>query len=329
MKVVIYGASVTAQKGDSGYFDILDEKLKHNEEDLELVRIPFGASHLQFAGIAMIQKVLNVKPDICILDWVTPSTKVFPKNIVERINSILTSNNIKPIWVLFPRADDNLCERECCQQIKKTSSNEIDVFSFQESKYKEENLENILRDTVHTNKNGAQVYSQFMLDIIKNQSKKKPEIKNKNPEEEKIPFIFDSSGVINNNSNLKTTFEVVRRCNISLYLHAKIGPFSPVLKISLKDENGNFLERHCKNVVDPWCYYERNMLLNLPTLKNVNIGYYTLEIELDDKNPFENLETLKPRDFELDKISNLDRYLEIKEISIDGDLKTQGFIYGL
>ena len=39
--------------------------------------------------MALESVVLDEKPDICILDWVTPSASVFPDDTVSRINNIL------------------------------------------------------------------------------------------------------------------------------------------------------------------------------------------------------------------------------------------------
>lgn len=325
MKVVVYGASVTAQKGDSGYFENLKSK---DIPNVELLRVPFGASHLQFAGIAMLQKVIDEKPDVCILDWVTPSTKQFPDGLVERINNILLSNSIKPIWILFPRTDDPYCKRECCNQIRISQSNEIEVVSFQESIYKQEDLAKILRDVVHTNTLGAEKYAAFVADLITHLNERSIDFRKDGQSVLSAPKVIRSSGIINRNCKLHLDIEVTDNSNILLYIFSKIGPKSPVLKLLLRDGDFNTVVNF-RNVVDPWCYYERDMLLNMPSFKNVKHGIYQLEISLADENPFDTVETLKTRPMESIDIENLDRHLEIKELSIDGNVNIRNISYGI
>jgi len=321
MKIVVYGASVTAQKGESGYFERLAE---YKPNEIELIRIPYGASHLHFAGIAMLQKVLDEQPDVCILDWVTPSTKVFPQGIVERINNILLSNNIRPIWLLFPRTDDPNSERQCCNQIYATESDNVTVRAFQNSNFHEENLSTILRDVVHTNSVGAERYAQFALEVIKNI--KLEASKERQPLQ--APPIVQIGQRISAQSSIAIDISVAKETDVTAYLYAKIGPKSPVIEVSLYDKFGNkcVLE---KNVTDPWCYYERDMLLNFPTFKKVEEGDYQLKFRLKNVNPFDSIKTLKPIDEDSMKIENNERFLDVNEASIDGSVLIKGIQHGL
>ncbi|MEQ5806378.1 hypothetical protein J3369_03035 [Alteromonas sp. NFXS44] len=323
MKIVIYGASVTAQKGRTGYFEHLKEILN---EKYEVVRLPFGASHLHFAGIAMIQKVLDEKPDFCILDWVTPSASVFPDDTVTRINNILISNKIRPIWILLPRTDDPFSERKSCEQVLDSKSDIVKVFKFQESSWAVEDLSSIIRDVVHTNENGAAKYASFINEVIEEVCNPKINFVEKN-KSLRIPKIIACDGTIKEDSPLTIAFSH-ERGNLSLYSLSLIGPASPILQLDLMG-NDRIVQSHFRNVVDPWCYYERTMLINFPSFKNIESGFYKLRISIVDEDPFENVKTLKSISSEDLLENHLDRFLKVDEFIIDGDVKVEGYHYGL
>jgi hypothetical protein len=325
MKIVFYGASVTAQKGATGYFECL-ENIK--PEIAELVRIPYGASHLHFAGIAMLQKVIDEEPDFCILDWITPSSKTFPEGTVNRVNNILLSHGIRPIWVLLPRSDDPNSDRECCKQLRASESAVVDVVEFQKSEFCEPDLTKILRDVVHTNALGAERYSKFFLSIIKNYIGRDELKLEKSTHPVNAPLVTECDGVLDNDSNLNLEILVTENSDISLFIFCKVGPLSPVLDIRLVDKKGKE-ERLTKNVVDPWCYYERDMLLNLPKFKKVSKGLYLITISIRDIDPFETVTTLKPIKEEFNLKSNLERFLKLKEISLDGSVTLRNINYGV
>ncbi len=325
MKIVIYGASVTAQKGETGYFEQLTKLVA---DKVELVRLPFGASHLQFAGLAMIQKVLDEKPDYCILDWVTPSTNSFPDGIVDRINTILLVNRIIPIWVLFPRNDDTDASRECCQQVIATQSELIKVFNFQLSDYRESDLSKILRDVVHTNLEGAKRYSRFIYQII-NENCFLENSKKVFPKENKmVPKLITCEGALSQGFPLNVYIKVLEEGDVTLYSLASIGPASPVIELQLLN-SGKVLQSYLRNVVDPWCYYERLMLLNFPSFKQVPKGDYSLRILTSTVEPFETIETLKPIPEEQKINNHCDRFLNIMELVIDGAVEIEEYQYGV
>tara|TARA_R110001583_G_scaffold192940_1_gene360207 strand:+ start:1153 stop:2121 length:969 start_codon:yes stop_codon:yes gene_type:complete len=317
MKVVIYGASVTAQKNKDGFFHYLEEN-----SEFEITRIPFGASHLQFAGIAMISKVIEQQPEVCILDWVTPSTKVFPMGVVERINRILHQNNILPVWVLFPRTDDPKCERECCKQIIATESDTVLVRNFTRSRFSQgHELSDILRDAVHTNKLGAPLYAEYIVDSLKQLDLTKFMNLSFSREHESVPIVLRNELKIDTDNKLSLDLVILEESDINIYMFCNIGPTSPILNLTLvKDDNVVFIGQ--RNIVDPWCYYYRDMLINLPTFKNLKMGKYKLIISISDDDPFDKVNTLKP--IENDSSSKeLGRFLKTYEISIDGNLKVE------
>jgi hypothetical protein len=321
MKVLVYGASVTAQKDEGGFYQHLK-----NQRGFDLLRISFGASHLQFAGLAMISKVLAEKPDVCVLDWVTPSTKSFPDGIVERINRILIQHNIFPIWVLFPRTDDPYCSRECCEQIKAHASESVWVRSFVESDFgNNSDLKSILRDVVHTNKEGAQLYAKFIEEILLDYHSSNYELCsdiNQNQSiSESIPLLLQHNFTINKDNSYKLRLTILDKCDLNIFVLCQIGPTSPVIDVKLK-KNEKVVNTYQRNVVDPWCYYTRDMLINLPTIRAVESGTYEIELSVADVEPFEKMNTLKPIN-DNDTVNINDRFLNTYEIAIDGNVSLE------
>jgi hypothetical protein len=322
MKVLVYGASVTAQKDEGGFYQHLK-----NQSGFDLLRIPFGASHLQFAGLAMLSKVLAEKPDVCLLDWVTPSTKSFPSGIVERINRILIQHNIFPIWVLFPRTDDPYCSRECCEQISEHASKDVWVRDFTDTDFgKGVELTTILRDVVHTNKVGAHLYASFIEHLLVEYYER--EFKQQSLTTigcqgiaETVPCLINNNIKIGRASSYKLELTVTETCDLNIFIFCQIGPASPMLNIQLKNIQAIIFNGQ-RNVVDAWCYYKRDMLINLPTIRTVVPGVYELEISVSDAEPFENINTLKPINDD-DMVTISDRFLNMYEIAIDGNVSLE------
>jgi hypothetical protein len=322
MKVLVYGASVTAQKDEGGFYQHLK-----NQSGFDLLRISFGASHLQFAGLAMLSKVLAEKPDVCILDWVTPSTKAFPSGIVERINRILIQHNIFPIWVLFPRTDDPYCSRECCEQIKAYASESVWVRSFVESDFgNNSDLKSILRDVVHTNKEGAKLYARFIEEILIDYDSSDFKLLDSNMNQnqsigESVPLLLQYNFTINKVNLYKLRLTILDKCDLNIFVFCQIGPASPVIDVNLK-KNETVVNTYQRNVVDPWCYYTRDMLINLPTIRALESGTYELVLSIADVEPFDKIKTLKPIN-ETDFVNIDDRFLNTYEIAIDGNVSLE------
>jgi ABC-type Fe3+-hydroxamate transport system substrate-binding protein len=73
-KIIFFGASVTHQKGTSGYFDNLSLLVG---KDADLSRITFPSSEFCNAGFYNIDTVVSLKPDIVFLEWSTTGEKIY------------------------------------------------------------------------------------------------------------------------------------------------------------------------------------------------------------------------------------------------------------
>ena len=317
LKILFYGASVTAQSGESGYFQHLIEML----DSVELVRLPYSASHLQFAGIAMLQKVIDESPQICFLDWVTPSTPSFPDNTVRRVNKVLLSHGIFPVWLLFPRTDDLDSSRNCCLQVFEEVEGDAQVEKivdyFPDLK---NNIANYLRDVVHTNERGAKLYANWIKDVFQRVSHKfslRQLTQLDNKEGQFIPKIVSQKGTISHQKDLMLKFTANSSGKLKFFVYCVIGPNSPMLRLKLNESGYSEGAEASKIVVDQWCYYEREMLVNMPEFDIQAGKEYSLSIEAAG-NPFQNIATLKPLPNNI--IEDQARYLKFTEIIFDADI---------
>lgn len=100
MNLVCFGASVTAQSTEAGYFQQL---LRSSSicSFSSVQKVAFGASHFEYAGYGFIQDVLDMEPDVCIIDWLTPSMKGFSEYKIHLLNWSLLEIGAFPIWFFF------------------------------------------------------------------------------------------------------------------------------------------------------------------------------------------------------------------------------------
>lgn len=77
MKIVCFGASVTAQKETAGYYHFLEGSYKKRNLEFNFDKVSFGASNFNDAGFAYMKTIEQnmFKPDVCIIDWLTPALK--------------------------------------------------------------------------------------------------------------------------------------------------------------------------------------------------------------------------------------------------------------
>lgn len=317
MKILFYGASVTAQSGEGGYFQHIVRML----DSIEVVRLSYNASHLQFAGVAMLQKVIDESPQICFLDWVTPSTLSFPENTVRRVNNALLSHGIFPVWLLFPRTDDLDSSRNCClqvfEEVERDTQVEKIVDNFPDLK---NNISHYLRDVVHTNERGAKLYANWIKDVFQRVSHKlalQQFTQLDNKESQFIPKIVSQKGAISHQKNLMLKFKANSTGKLKFFVYCVIGPNSPILRLKLNESGYSKGAEASKIVVDQWCYYEREMLVNMPDFDIQEGNEYFLSIEAAG-DPFQNIVTLKP--LPQDVIEDRDRYIRFSEFIFDSDI---------
>ena len=168
VKIHIHGASVTAQNGTDGYFNALTELIKGNEKfTIHLSRTAYGASHFDLAGYFFLEDIFNWRPDFCLLEWCTTSAKSFDEIKLQNVISRLVRNNIIPVWLILPRADDVAAQRKIVAQARATSTlYKLPFIDLSDLISDDIDASLILRDVVHTNRNGAKLGGDIQKSFI-------------------------------------------------------------------------------------------------------------------------------------------------------------------
>ena len=110
MHICFFGASVSEQTRHhstqeiTGYITYLSEVITAGS-DILISRVTSGSNTIDDAGIIYVHRVVELQPDICVLDWSTPANNDCDFSSVKFIYSELLSHKIIPLTAIFPRSD--------------------------------------------------------------------------------------------------------------------------------------------------------------------------------------------------------------------------------
>lgn len=324
MKLVCYGASVTAQKNESGYVQQLKD-LSCAQRFSTIEKVAFGGSQFEYAGYAFMQDVIDLKPDICVIDWLTPSMPSFSEFKIDLLNYTLLKRNCLPIWVFFPRVDNYDSLSPSYQQIQDSARRfNIKFIDLRESILDFSDApEKYLRDVVHTTLEGAVRYANAIDSVL---------MQTLTYFSEEVNSAKTSSGYVKSTSLVNPVptviaeelkidssrgFEICFRYSgglFELYFDTCVGPHICYLDILLF-KAGDLVYETKLNRVDPWCYYNRAMVIDV-LRKRLDAGEYRLVIKYGGGNPFSEKETRKPIE---EIIIDDDRYLVVNRLSLNVD----------
>lgn len=274
MKILFYGASVTAQKGASGYVSRVRDFL--DTEGYEIEGFGIGACHLDDAGFYNADQVINKKPDLCLLEWNTTGLGEFNKLKLQTILINFTKANIALGFMIFPRKKTNAISNRVAetQIIDICKDNNIPLLDIRDKVSLEENL----RDDVHTNEFGAELYAQLISDwIIKTNFR----VIHPSVNWKALP------GVVNHNFEC----EIVKRQNLHLNFTQDNSSFyeivfeiivGPSIVDLIIFENANFSK---KSFIDRWCYYDRTMYYTIWKSNKKIQDQISLILKADENEP--------------------------------------------
>ncbi|GAB5380442.1 MAG: hypothetical protein Alis3KO_25820 [Aliiglaciecola sp.] len=322
MKLLFYGASVTAQKFETGYYQQIEQSSLTTRFS-EIERIAFGASQFEFAGYAFMQDAISIDADVCVIDWLTPSMPSFTAFKIPLLNYALLKSGCLPVWVFFPRTSNFDALPEAYNQVKKSCEQFglpfIDVrpsmkgFIDEPSRY--------LRDAVHTTLEGAKLYSDIIekslsdLDVRSTLNRAREsdgfvELSNMNYQ---IPVVNSCELTINDQQSLELEFSFNGGL-LEIFFDTFVGPHLCLLKFEVILESNVV---HCEtiNPADRWSHYKRKMVVE--TLrKRLKSGQYIVRVHKLSGDPFSDIETVKPLQEQYD---NADRFVELNRISLNAE----------
>ena len=167
MKIIFFGASVTAQSINhstgavTGYVDCLMQRCKGT--NYEVNRVAYGSSQYCNMGIHGLSNALLETPNVIFFEWHTTGETYLSKESLQLQNELLKSIGVRMILLVLPS--------------KRHSKNDItpkyDILTDTnipclDLRYliDHEHGTPLLRDEVHTNEFGAQIYSQHIHKYI-------------------------------------------------------------------------------------------------------------------------------------------------------------------
>jgi hypothetical protein len=291
-KFFFYGASVTKQTGESGYIP----KLKQLLDGYAFIDSKgFGACHLDDAGFYMTNEVINASPDVCILEWNTTGLNEFNSHKLRSILLEISSRNIPIGLLILPRIGNDT-------NITKNRPAEMQIHEISE-KYGVPlldlrfnlDLKNCLRDDVHTNDYGADSYAQSIASWIRNTNFNLSIF----PQDWiTLPKISINEGYeISKNKKIEIDFKIENYPISEICFELTVGPSIVDIEVVTHDQKIH------KSFLDPWCYYERNMIYSIWS-NSKSYGSNNITIIASEIEP--NLSILKNdfvRDFENLKIN--------------------------
>lgn len=247
-KIVFYGASVTQQR--NGYVNHFAKLSK-----AKVLKFGFGGMHLNDAGICFIDKVVELKPEICFVDWFSTAYSNQDSNLEFYIDAIaekLLKVDCRVIFLFLPNKRN---AKECDWE---------NLYSFAKNYLKKQRLEficidealsdctpeEILRDEIHSTERGSRFYAETIYDYLQNH----PQL----PKAEVKPNIYSSISALPVKRGFDKKLILEGDCHIQGF-HLQIGPWSGI--VNIKTDDGRFKE----NTWDWWCYYGRDHFsFNLP-----------------------------------------------------------------
>ena len=245
MRIAFFGASVTAQSGDSSYIQHLRALIPHHQ----ILKFGFGACHFDDAGFHKLEDVLRQAPARVVLEWNTTGLSAFNMLKLGSVVRRVLEQGALPSFLILPRRDSigvepRLAEvqvREFCQQHRVPMLDLTPDFE----------PDGLLRDMVHTTPAGA---ARYAAQIARWLSASPPR-----PSDEYLglpmlsPTFHPVSAQISAEERL--TLHVLRSGEPleEIVVEVIVGPNMVNLEIEV---DGRV---HLLSLVDRWCYYERRM----------------------------------------------------------------------
>lgn len=277
--MITFGASVTAQK--NGYSSLISNQ-----------NYGYGGYHLRGGGVAFLNHIdfSDSVGEIALIDWFSTGDLSFDENLslaIDAVVSRLEMEGMVPVCLIFPHRKFDVRSDYvdlCKKYFQDMNVQYIDV---EKEVYKlGVDLDSILRDDVHTNSKGAELYAEIIRENIggvnKNTSSKC--VSNRFNEIRSL----DVNRVIKNKMTLSGDFEIVG-------VNLEVGPHSGL--VSIDDGLTNFEV----NTYDRWCYFYREHInfsglktkgelkFDISGLLNVKEIYYLGVLELSYLDEFSKL----------------------------------------
>jgi len=259
ININFFGASVTAQK--IGYVYEFNKLIEHNNiNNYNITSNGYGSMHIIDAGIIFINDILKLSPDICFIDWFSTGYLDTSEDLFIYIDTIvnkLLSNNCIPIFLLFDilKIENSrlIMYENIKRYAKKYNIKCIELYNIN-------NINELLRDDVHTNDNGSKYYADYIYLQFNNYMTENNLITNNEIKQMINNIYINNIPPINKYNNIqKIDVNKTVYSNLTLNgngeiigIYQQLGPYSGLIEIKSNDYTKII------NIWDRWCHYERN-----------------------------------------------------------------------
>lgn len=322
MNVVIFGSSVSAQRYDrrtglaAGFYVHLEERIKSLYGSINLYSVCAASSGFSDAGYALIPKVLDLDPQLIILDWHSTFEAKFNSTLWNSAIDLFAKKEINVLICIFPQRDliGKSKRPNVTQALESSEKYPLNVKLLDIYDESEFIADLHLRDNVHTTPQGGEFYAELIIqrlrmlswDAIAPQMLYKCDPKAFN--------IVPTVCVHKNDQYQKTktvrisNMKPKNSCN-SILFDMMIGSFSPVVHVFLDNQLINEI-----SLWDRWCHYTRQRYISLANSLPIST-FNTLEIRCTEIRPaYELCSHTQPESFpEYDE-----RYMSFKNIYFIG-----------
>lgn len=307
-KILVYGASVTAQSGITGYFENLQNQLSKN--GFELTKLAIGGCHIDDAGFYRSNEALKNKPDYIFLEWNSTGLNIFNELKIADFLKRIHRENISPIFLILPQEANLKLDRDSERQVKYIANlYSIPIIDVRQNIDKEI-YSKYVRDNVHTNEEGGKVYAEIITKKFYEILDAKDNYKNFSLISDKLfddlnPKVYSINREIFNDNQISLV--VKKKSNYSeIVLNHLIGPYSPVIEIS----DGAIIKKI--SLWDSYCHYEREHFTPLITNSDFQNSYlrYPLIYKITFSNDLPNYAACRRSDIDF----NLQKKILIKNI---------------
>lgn len=322
MNVVIFGASVSAQRYDrrtslaAGFYLHLEERIKSLDGSINLFSVCAASSGFSDAGYALIPEVLDLDPQLIVLDWHSTFEAKFNSTLWNSAIDLFAKKGINVLICIFPQRDligkskrPNVKQAVESSELYPLNVRMLDLYD--EKKF---TADLHLRDNVHTTPQGGEFYAELIIQKLRvlNWDVIAPQILYKcDPRD----FSLAPTVCVHKNNQYQKT-KIVKLSNIktkhscnSILFDMMIGRFSPVVRIFLNSQLISEI-----SLWDRWCHYTRQRFISVANSLPISKSD-TLEIRCTEIRPaYELCSHAQPDSFpEYDE-----RYMSFKNIYFIG-----------
>lgn len=298
LKICVLGASLSAQTVNhktgevTGYVEAFRRKYSADfgVEDNGILQFAYGGNRLSDAGLIRLEELIRTKPDICILEPFVEddsrgkdaSTEVY----IYVFQELLKAGIVPVVFGVPLPVTKNVAltaRVKNCLEVCNRFNIPLKIVDL--------NLaieQGITFNGLHTEREGANYLAAELRDFLEN-----TDIKQQLNILKKTIKFSPSSIVIKELDEtcekayrrLVIVYQAKVNTNIVLLQKQNIGPFSPVLKVTISaSDNGTYNATAYKSVWDRHCFYQRSSFVTLCDVDS-GLGEATLTVEISDRQP--------------------------------------------